>query len=315
MQKLRSTLKALAVAMLTLTIVCLAQAQAARTWVASNGDDAFPCSRTSPCKTFAGAISKTDEGGEIDVIDPNSCGTVTISKALTIDGGTGAGWASVQVTGTSGITVNVATSGLNHPDTAAVILRNITFNGVAQTSGGHGNNGISYLRAERLYVENCVFENFTTAGINVDLTDAGSLWVKDCRFDKTTTGVKTTTTTGFAVTNIDHCRFSGMANGVLAMSNSFATIRDSYFGGTTGATNGAVTAQTSSAVNVESCMFANNVIGVNVAGGTVRLSNNDFFNNTSAIAGGTAPPTTTNSPVTPVTERPVMSSPSSNRPR
>jgi len=288
MQKIRFILSTLAVMLLVITFASFTRAQN-RTWIASDGDDAFPCSRTAPCKTFAGAISKTDEGGEIDVLDPNSCGTVTITKAITIDGGTGAGWASVlDNLGTSAITVNVATSGLDHPDTAAVILRHITFNGVSQAPGSHGTNGISYVRAERLYVEGCIFENFTNSGINMNLTDSGSVWVKDCRFDKTTTGIKATTTSGFAVANIDHSRFSGMANGVNALTNAFVTVRDSYFGGMTSTNNGAVTAQTTSTVNVETCMFANNAVAVNVAGGTVRLSNNDFFNNTTAIAGGTA---------------------------
>src|ERR1700684_1759263 len=67
-----------------------AHAQATRTWISGVGDDANPCSRTAPCKTFAGAISKTAAGGEIDVLDPGGFGTVTITKAITIDGNTGA---------------------------------------------------------------------------------------------------------------------------------------------------------------------------------------------------------------------------------
>lgn len=47
----------------------LAHAQATRTWVSGVGDDANPCSRTAPCKTFAGAISKTAAFGEINVLD------------------------------------------------------------------------------------------------------------------------------------------------------------------------------------------------------------------------------------------------------
>src|SRR5437762_8424071 len=61
-------------------------AQATRTWVSGVGDDASPCSRTAPCKTFAGAISKTAAGGEIDALDPGGFGAVTITKAITIDG-------------------------------------------------------------------------------------------------------------------------------------------------------------------------------------------------------------------------------------
>src|SRR6185503_9469158 len=67
-------------------VASLAQAQATRTWVSGVGDDANPCSRTAPCKTFAGAISKTAAGGFINVLDPGGFGTVTITKSLTIDG-------------------------------------------------------------------------------------------------------------------------------------------------------------------------------------------------------------------------------------
>src|SRR3712207_3107698 len=62
-----------------------AQAQATRTWVSGVGDDVNPCSRTAPCKTFAGAISKTAAGGEINCLDPGGFGAVTITKSMTID--------------------------------------------------------------------------------------------------------------------------------------------------------------------------------------------------------------------------------------
>src|SRR5882762_1005645 len=94
---------------LTLLAICLwssaAHAQATRTWVSGVGDDANPCSRTAPCKTFAGAISKTAAGGEIDALDPGGYGTVTITKGITIDGG-GGQVASVLAAGVNGIIVN-----------------------------------------------------------------------------------------------------------------------------------------------------------------------------------------------------------------
>src|SRR3984957_15015789 len=62
-----------------------ANAQATRTWVSGVGDDANPCSRTAPCKTFAGAISKTAAAGEIDCLDPGGFGALTITKSITID--------------------------------------------------------------------------------------------------------------------------------------------------------------------------------------------------------------------------------------
>src|ERR671925_1109954 len=84
-----------------LIVVGQAHAQATRTWVSGVGDDANPCSRTAPCKTFAGAISKTATGGEINTLDPAGYGGVTITKAITIDGGTGSGWASILASGTN----------------------------------------------------------------------------------------------------------------------------------------------------------------------------------------------------------------------
>src|SRR5437016_460967 len=80
------------------------QAQATRTWVSGVGDDANPCTRTAPCKTFAGAISKTAPGGQIDCLDPGGFGALTITKAITIDC-TGT-FGSVLVSGTNGINVN-----------------------------------------------------------------------------------------------------------------------------------------------------------------------------------------------------------------
>src|SRR2546422_1134843 len=116
----------------TLLLVCLwsggAQAQATRTFVSGVGNDANPCSRTAPCKTFAGAISKTATGGEIDCLDPGGFGAVTITKSLTIDGTTGAGFGSILGAGTNGVIVNVTTA----PTTSVVILRNLSINGTRQ---------------------------------------------------------------------------------------------------------------------------------------------------------------------------------------
>ena len=82
-----------------------ARAQATRTWVSGVGNDADPCSRTAPCKTFAGAISKTAAGGEFNALDPGGFGAVTITKSITIDGG-GGQIASILAAGTNGVIIN-----------------------------------------------------------------------------------------------------------------------------------------------------------------------------------------------------------------
>src|SRR3954469_11854363 len=79
--------KALTCALPLAVFASLAQAQATRTWVSGVGADENPCSRTAPCKTFAGAITKTAASGEISVLDPGGFGAVTITKPITIDGG------------------------------------------------------------------------------------------------------------------------------------------------------------------------------------------------------------------------------------
>src|SRR5712692_8313305 len=86
MKQLSFTVRIFVLLVFTLGLASLAQAQATRTWVSGVGDDANPCSRTAPCKTFAGAISKTAIGGEIDCLDPGGFGQVTITKSITIDG-------------------------------------------------------------------------------------------------------------------------------------------------------------------------------------------------------------------------------------
>src|SRR5437660_11903277 len=107
-------------AILSLSIATVASAQATRTWISGVGDDANPCSRTAPCKTFAGAISKTAPGGEINTLDPGGFGAVTITKSISIyDDGTGEG--GVLVSGTNAIVISAAATDL-------VNLRGLIFN-------------------------------------------------------------------------------------------------------------------------------------------------------------------------------------------
>jgi hypothetical protein len=143
-----------------------ASAQAPRTWVSGVGDDANPCSRTAACKTFAGAISKTVPGGEINALDPGGFGAVTITKSITIDGG-GGQVASVLVAGTNGIVIQASAS-----DT--VTLRNIRINGVVGSPSGAGLNGVRFLAGAALHVENCTIFGFSQNGIDINLNSAAA---------------------------------------------------------------------------------------------------------------------------------------------
>ena len=148
MKKTRFTIKALAFLVFTLAFASAAQAQASRTWVSGVGDDANPCSRTAPCKTFAGAISKTADQGEIDCIDPGGFGTVTITKSMTLNCHALLG--SILASGVPGVTINATAAG------STVILRGLQINGVQGGTAVAGTIGVRILAATTVVIEDSV---------------------------------------------------------------------------------------------------------------------------------------------------------------
>ena len=110
-----------------MAVATIASAQATRTWVSGVGDDVNPCSRTAPCKTFAGAISKTASPGIINCLDPGGFGAVTITKSITIDCTGTLG--SILSSGVQGVIINTGLS------TDKVVLRAIDINGAGTTLG------------------------------------------------------------------------------------------------------------------------------------------------------------------------------------
>src|SRR5215471_12241222 len=150
---------------IVLLAAALSFGQATRTWVSGVGDDANPCSRTAPCKTFAGAISKTAPGGEIDALDPGGFGALTITKSITLDGG-GGQVASVLVAGTNGIVVAAGAGDI-------VIIRNLRLDGLL--GGGNGNAGLSgirFLSGKDLNIENVYAFGFSQNCIEAALNQA-----------------------------------------------------------------------------------------------------------------------------------------------
>jgi hypothetical protein len=144
--------------------VAPAHAQATRTWVSGVGDDANPCSRTAPCKTWPGAISKTATGGEIDALDPGGFGTVTITKSITLDGGGGQVASILAAPGVNG--VNISAAG------GVVILRNLRINGAG------GTTGVVINSAAKVIIEKCDIFGFTVgAAVQVSVS-TGTLALK-----------------------------------------------------------------------------------------------------------------------------------------
>src|SRR5216684_3572308 len=167
MKILRITSNLVALAVLALGFTSMANAQASRTWVSGVGDDANPCSRTAPCKTFAGAISKTATGGIIVCLDPGGFGTLTITKSITIDCTETFG--GVLAAGTNGINVNGAG--------VVAILRGLSIEGV-----GTGLIGVNITQAAAVHVEKCKIFGFATGtaqGIRHVSSNGGGLFVTD----------------------------------------------------------------------------------------------------------------------------------------
>ena len=188
-----------------------------RTWVSAFGDDANPCSRTAPCLTFAGAMAQTVAGGEIDALDPSSFGTLTITKAITIDGG-GGQVASVLASGTDGILLQAGTNDV-------VTIRNLSING---TNGTGHINGIRFLSGKELHIEHCSIFGFSNAGIDIEPSAGGNVFIDDTvSSDNAFAGLFVQAGT---LTSVDVYRSRFQANGIhgiWASSNSSVSVRDS----------------------------------------------------------------------------------------
>src|ERR1700750_827471 len=217
MRKFGFAFNILAITALSLAISSVAQAQATRTWVSGVGNDANPCSRTAPCKTFAGAISKTAAGGEIDCLDPGGFGAVTITKSITIDcEGT---FGSILAAGTNGVNVNDSATAT--PNTIIVNLRNLSIQGA-----GTGFDGIRFTSGKSLNVEHCVISGFRGNGANSDGLDAAfttavagnqNLKVYDTVITGSTgNGIRASNTavSGAILVTVDASHLDGNANGI-----------------------------------------------------------------------------------------------------
>jgi hypothetical protein len=241
--------------------------QATRTWVSGVGDDANPCSRTAPCKTYAGAISKTAAGGEIDTLDSGGFGAVTITKSITINGD----WvmAGVLVSGTNAIIISAGPA-----DT--VILRNLSINGLGDTGSG-GINGVEFLAGGELHMENVRIYGFNQVGLRFSPSGASSLFVTDCSMRNNAGGGihVLPSGTGTAIATIDHTTVEGNGFGIRAEDGSRVVVRESSANGN--GTNGFAAAASFRAADMSiesSIAMFNNQAGV-LAGplATVKFSN------------------------------------------
>jgi hypothetical protein len=281
MRKDSFMLRIFALLALTLGLASLANAQATRTWVSGVGDDVNPCSRTAPCKTFAGAISKTAKDGEITCLDPAGFGAVTITKSIYINGTHGSGFGGILSALTTGVIINIT----DPADVRkAVRLRSLDINGAST-----GINGVNILAANNVWVEDCVIDgttgNGTSSGIGIRVaaTASSNLMVSDSLIHKHVTGIRVTTTAGFAVANIKNTNLEGNTTGVEASTNGFITMNDSRISSNTG--DGVKASASGATINVTNCVLAHNsgaALNASVGGAVIRALSNTITNNGSA---------------------------------
>ncbi len=258
---LRFTFKMLVTVSFVFAFSFLANAQATRTWVSGVGDDVNPCSRTAPCKTFAGAISKTATNGEINCLDPGGFGAVTITKSIIIDCEDTQG--SILASGTNGIIVNITAVA----DTKkSVKIRGISINGAAT-----GINGIRLLAGNSLVVEECVIDGFTQHGISIETTAGSPKIVVDATGIRSNAaqGINSFVQNGTGTLSVSNSRINNnVGTGVNLVANTKGTIDHSQI--VENATG--LVAASASTMGVLACSVSLNTTGISsLAGGGIRV--------------------------------------------
>jgi hypothetical protein len=276
---------------LSMAIAAFANAQATRTWVSGVGDDVNPCSRTAPCKTFAGAISKTASPGIINCLDPGGFGAVTITKSITLDCTGTLG--SVLSSGVQGIVVNALA-------TDKIVLRGIDINGAGVTLG---TNAVNIIQAQSVSLFDVHIANYSGQGIQTtNSTNQVSVFVYNCQIlNVNGTGILAASTgSGTTLLTVDHSFIGNNSKGVdIESASSSAQVSNTVL--SKNSSDGFKIGPGSSGGALESDNIEFNGNGVNIAtaGATARLSRNTIHANfTNGITGSGATQCFSNNTIT-----------------
>jgi hypothetical protein len=288
MNKGRLTLNILTTITFILALAAMTNAQATRTWVSGVGDDVNPCSRTAPCKTFAGAISKTAKDGEISTLDPGGFGTLTITKSITVNGGGGGqGYGSVlSALAPQGFLINITD--------AADVRKTVRLNWLDINGASSGTDGVRFIAGNVLYIENTNIDGMTGDGVDVNVsgTGAAELYMRNVSIRNCVGNgvILNNSSTGVVAAVLDNVQMSTNGDGFEAALRSNATLRNCVISSNDAVGSAGVRVNgATSTVNVDSCALSFNTSGVRVDSGTARVSNSVFTNNTTQLhqVGGT----------------------------
>jgi len=275
-----------------------ANAQATRTWVSGVGDDVNPCSRTAPCKTFAGAISKTAAGGEINCLDPGGFGAVTITKSMTISCPYTEGGA---LAGGNGVVVNLPAA------SDVVFLRGLDIFGVNPPT-----NGVRFIALGTLHIEDSTIRRFNAAsslGVSFAPTGAAELYISNTTIAENgsaATGggieIKPSGASGSARVVLTNVRLLNNANNGIRLDTSATTalvpgiivsVENSNISGNTNGVviNGPPGSPTAAMMLINSNVSMNSGVGIIASGSqaAIRVGNTTVTGNATGLSfGGSA---------------------------
>ena len=268
----RLSTRAAVAALTTMAALALAPSvalgQATRTWVSGVGDDVNPCSRTAPCKTFAGAISKTAAKGEINVLDPGGFGAVTITKSIHIRA--------------RGNTAGVLTNAANAINISAGASDRVTLSGLDINGLGTATAGVKINSGRVIRIEKSEIFGFTTNGVNFSSSTANSkLIIQDTTISDSGTGIGVSPTAAGAAVTVRRSTLDDNINGIAAASGAQAAIANVFHSSISDNTNGIFSTGALADIRIGSNDVNGDGTGLLVSGGgkITSFGNNDVTGN------------------------------------
>jgi len=224
---------------------------AQRTFVSTAGNDGNSCALSSPCRGFAKALTVTDSGGEIVVLDSGGYGAVAIGQPVSITAPPGV-YAGISVfaggaTSGQGVVINAGTGN--------VVLRGLTINNLG------GTNGIAFNSGDALYLDSVVVSGFAGGvGLIASVGAATSgLFIQDSIFRDNAAGLKTATAGGTLTLNIERATFVRNGKGADMQGTTKGVIHASTFGGgTTGLAAGLAGSPLAVKLELRNCTVSDN---------------------------------------------------------
>ena len=275
MRIIKATFMMMGLLLTCLTFVSTARADGARSYISPSGSDNRPCTRNQPCRTFDGALAKTEAGGEIVAMETGTYEAVTVTKSITLAAALGAD-VGIRTAAGNAVTVNA-----NIGDT--VVLRGLRLGGPGKNVAG--TNGVlvnleSPSCCISLHLENTIVSDFEE-GVQMNIGVAGRLLVSDSVFRSNKTGINFsaggTEANGAA---IERSRFERNDTGILTSTGNSVTVSNSMASG-----NGvAFQANPGGKLDIFQSVITKNSTGIDANGGVVRIAYSSVMGNSMGVA-------------------------------